>query len=218
MADLLFDLDGTLTDSGPGILNCATLALEHFGIPVPDRQTLRVFVGPPIRDTFRRFGVPEERLEEAVEVFRGRYQTVGKFENTPYPGIPQLLERLTAQGHRLYVATSKPEVTALEILDKFGLGSYFTEICGAAMDGSRDEKAEVIAYLFSKIAAPTGDVLMIGDTTYDVLGAKAFGIPTLGVAWGYGNVAEMEAAGAAAVVSSPEELESYVENHFYSNK
>jgi phosphoglycolate phosphatase len=208
MTDIFFDLDGTLTDSGPGILNCAELALKHFGIPVPSREALRVFVGPPIRDTFRKFGVPEDKIETAVEVFRGRYTTVGKFENTPYPGIRELLEALRADGHRLYVATSKPEVTAKEILDKFDLSHYFEKICGAAMDGSRDDKAQVIAYLLSGRAPE--DVLMVGDTAYDVLGAKAHGIPTVGVAWGYGDAIQMLEAGAVRIVEKPEELLQYL--------
>jgi phosphoglycolate phosphatase len=208
MTDIFFDLDGTLTDSGPGILNCAELALRHFGIPVPSREALRVFVGPPIRDTFRKFGVPEAEIETAVEVFRGRYTTIGKFENTPYPGIRELLEALTADGHRLYVATSKPEVTAKEILDKFDLSRYFEKICGAAMDGSRDDKAQVIAYLLSGRAPE--DVLMVGDTAYDVLGAKTHGIPTVGVAWGYGDTAQMLEAGAVKIVEKPQELLQYL--------
>jgi phosphoglycolate phosphatase len=208
MTDIFFDLDGTLTDSGPGILNCAELVLRHFGIPVPSREALRVFVGPPIRDTFRKFGVPEDQIETAVEVFRGRYTTVGKFENTPYPGIRELLEALTADGHRLYVATSKPEVTAKEILDKFDLSRYFEKICGAAMDGSRDDKAQVIAYLLGGRAPE--DVLMVGDTAYDVLGAKAHGIPTVGVAWGYGDTAQMLEAGAVKIVEKPQELLQYL--------
>jgi phosphoglycolate phosphatase len=208
MTDIFFDLDGTLTDSGPGILNCAELVLTHFGIPVPSREALRVFVGPPIRDTFRKFGVPEDQIETAVEVFRGRYTTVGKFENTPYPGIRELLEALKADGHRLYVATSKPEVTAKEILDKFDLSRYFEKICGAAMDGSRDDKAQVIAYLLAGRAPE--DVLMVGDTAYDVLGAKAHGIPTVGVAWGYGDTAQMLEAGAVKIVEKPLELLQYL--------
>ena len=98
---ILFDLDGTLTDSGEGIINCAALALEHFGIPVPCREEMRVFVGPPLHETFIKFGVPAERANEAVDIYRSRYIPIGKYENTPYPGIRELLERLQAQGHRL---------------------------------------------------------------------------------------------------------------------
>lgn len=201
---LFFDLDGTLTDSGPGIMNCAQLALEAYGIQAP-REALRAFVGPPLRVSFARFGVPEAELDQAISLFRSRYQTVGKFENLPYPGIPALLEQLQEAGFPLYVATSKPEVTAKEILAHFHLDGYFLEICGATMDSSRENKADVIAYLLQKAGGPHG-VLMIGDTDYDVLGAAAHGIPTIGVSWGYGTANSMAAAGALAVVDTPQAL------------
>ncbi len=202
---ILFDLDGTLTDSGEGIINCATLALEHFGLPVPDREAMRVFVGPPLHETFMKFGVPADQTEEAIRVYRSRYVPIGKFENVPYPGIRELLEKLTAQGHRLYVATSKPEEMSVEILEHFGLAKYFTLICGATLDLSRNSKAAVIAYLLEQ-AGHEDALVMVGDTAFDVIGAKAHGIPTIGVAWGYGTVADMEKAGAAAIVYSTEEL------------
>ena len=105
---ILFDLDGTITDSGEGIMNCAELALRHFGLPVPDRQTMRVFVGPPLDKTFMEFGVPADQTGEAIRVYRSRYTTIGLFENFPYPGIEEVLKKLQANGHRLFVATSKP--------------------------------------------------------------------------------------------------------------
>ena len=202
---ILFDLDGTLTDSGEGIINCASLALRHYGIPVPDRETMRVFVGPPLRDTFFKFGVPEDKLDEAVEVYRSRYIPIGKFENTPYPGIYDLLARLKAEGHKLYVATSKPEQMSMDILNKFELTPYFDLLAGATLDGSRDHKADVIAYLLQQTGSDM-DAIMVGDTVYDVVGAAAHGIPTVGVSWGYGNVSEMENAGAKAIAHTMEEL------------
>jgi len=202
---ILFDLDGTLTDSGEGIINCATLALEHFGLPVPSREEMGVFVGPPLDQTFIQFGVPEDRAMEAVQVFRSRYLTVGKYENTPYPGIHALLARLKTQGHRLFVATSKPEETAVDILHKFELAEYFEEICGASFDHARVHKADVIAYLLGKIGTPE-NMLMVGDTEFDVLGAAAHGIPTIGVSWGYGKVAAMLEAGAIAIASTTDAL------------
>lgn len=202
---ILFDLDGTLTDSGEGILNCATVTLEHFGLPVPPRDEMRVFVGPPLRDTFFKYGVPADRLDEAVAVYRKRYVPIGMFENHPYPGIEELLKKLIAQGHKLYVATSKPEWMSIEILTKFGLSSYFTIIAGSTMDGVRDAKADVIAYLLEQ----TGNIenaIMVGDTAFDVIGASAHGIPTIGVSWGYGTVESMVSAGAAGIAHSMEEL------------
>ena len=202
---IFFDLDGTLTDSGEGIINSAILGLEHFGIPVPSREELRVFVGPPLDQTFIKFGVPADRAREAIEVFRSRYVVKGKFENLPYPGITEALQTLKAQGHRLFVATSKPEVTALEVLEKFELTQYFEQIVGATMDGSRSHKADVIAYLLNKLSE-VPSIVMVGDTAFDVTGAAAHGIPTIGVSWGYGEVADMEKAGALAIAHSMDEL------------
>ena len=202
---VIFDLDGTLTDSGEGIMNCAELALSHFGLPIPPRDQLRVFVGPPLDETFIKFGVKPEDTDEAIRVYRSRYTTVGKFENYPYPGIPELLQRLKQDGCRLFVATSKPEGVSKEIMDKFGLSPYFEEICGATLDGSRGSKADVIAYLLGKIRNISRAV-MVGDTAFDVIGAKYHGIPTIGVAWGYGKVQDMIDADAVHIAENPEEL------------
>ena len=206
---ILFDLDGTLTDSGEGIINCASLALEHFGIPVPDRETMRVFVGPPLDKTFREFGVPADKTDEAIAVYRSRYIPIGKWENTPYPGVEALLKKLKAQGHRLFVATSKPEEMSKEILTKFGLAQYFERICGATLDGTRSKKEDVIAYLLSLTQGET-EAIMVGDTTYDVIGAAHHGIPTAAVAWGYGKVEDMQAAGAAFIAHTMDELYEYL--------
>lgn len=202
---ILFDLDGTLTDSGEGIIKCASLALEHFGLPVPDWEEMRTFVGPPLGDSFIRHGVPEERVEEAIAVYRSRYIPVGKFENHPYPGIRELLEQLKQQGHTLFVATSKPEAMSIEILEHFDLAKYFQQICGATMDGTRSSKASVIEYLIAGNGRDSR-MIMVGDTKFDILGAKAHGIPAVGVAWGYGEISDMRAAGAAAIAENPQQL------------
>ena len=202
---ILFDLDGTLTDSGEGIINCAIVALEHFHLPIPSQEELRVFVGPPLQESFLRFGVPADRVDEAIQVYRSRYIPIGKFENIPYPGIRELLEALKAEGHKLYVATSKPETMSVEILEHFGLARYFDQICGASMDASRSTKEAVIAYLLEQNGR-ADNMVMVGDTKFDVIGAKKHGIPTIGVAWGYGEVADMLAAGAAAIAQTTEEL------------
>lgn len=206
---ILFDLDGTLTDSGEGIINCAEAALGHFGLPIPPREQMRVFVGPPLHETFQKFGVAPEQTEEAIRVYRERYIPIGKYENTPYPGIRELLENLKAAGHRLYVATSKPETTSIEILEHFDLAKYFDRICGASMDLSRNSKEDVIAYLLEQNGR-ADNMIMVGDTKFDVLGAKAHGIPTVGVAWGYGEAADMLEAGAVKIAYTMEELESYL--------
>ncbi len=202
---VLFDLDGTLTDSGEGIINCAIYALEHYGLPIPSREEMRVFVGPPLHETFQKFGVREDQAEEAIRIYRERYIPIGKFENTPYPGIRELLEALKAKGHKLYVATSKPETTSVEILEHFDLAKYFDRICGASMDLSRNSKEAVIAYLLEENGR-ADNITMVGDTKFDIIGANAHGIPAIGVSWGYGEVADMEAAGAKAIAHNMEEL------------
>lgn len=202
---ILFDLDGTLTDSGEGIINCAILALEHFGCPIPDREEMRTFVGPPLHESFIRHGVPADKTDEAIRVYRSRYIPIGAYENTPYPGVEMLLQILKQQGHTLYVATSKPEEMSVKILEHFGLAKYFDRICGASMDTSRSSKEDVIAYLLS-LCGRDENILMVGDTKFDILGAAAHGIPAIGVAWGYGKVEDMEAAGAKAIARSMEEL------------
>ena len=202
---VLFDLDGTLTDSGEGIINCAALALEHFGLPIPSREEMRVFVGPPLHETFQRFGIPADRTVEAIQIYRSRYIPIGMFENTPYPGIKELLEALKTDGYTLYVATSKPEEMSITILERFGLAPYFDRICGASTDTSRSTKDAVIAYLLDRSGAKA-DMVMVGDTKYDVLGAKAHGIPAIGVSWGYGSTEEMLAAGAIGIADTMEQL------------
>ena len=202
---IFFDLDGTLTDSGEGIINCAAFALETLGLDVPDRVTMRCFVGPPLRDTFMKFGVREDQTEEAIRIYRSRYLPIGKYENKPYPGVIELLERLRAEGHHLYVATSKPESTAMDVMNHFDIAKYFTLICGATMDGSREEKSQVIAYLLSLIDSPS-QAIMVGDTAFDVTGAAAHGIPTIGVSWGYGSVEDMERSGAIGIAHTMDEL------------
>ena len=201
---IIFDLDGTLTDSAEGITNSVRLVMEHFGIPVPGMDILRTFVGPPLHDMFVKHGIPEDRVEEGIQVFRSRYLTVGKFENKPYPGISEMLQVLKDQGHTLYVATSKPEPQAIEILEHFDLAKYFDQICGASLDRSRVDKEDVLRYLLKD--SQKGTAVMVGDTVYDVVGAKALGMPTIGVSWGYGPVDDMQNAGAVAIANSVDQL------------
>lgn len=211
---ILFDLDGTLTDSGEGIIKCARLALSHFDIPQPTDAEMRVFVGPPLRDTFVAFGVPIWEVEEAVRIYRSRYTTVGKYENIPYEGIQYLLERLKAEGYHLFVATSKPEDMAVDILNHFDMAKYFDLICGAVRTADRDTKEKVIAYLLeqAKDGEQPPHIIMVGDTSFDVLGAKAHGIPTVGVTWGYGRAEDMTNAGAVAVVEDTQALYEVLTN------
>ena len=202
---ILFDLDGTLTDSGEGIINCVIYALERFGLPIPSRESLRFFVGPPLHESFIKQGVPADRAEEAVAVYRERYVPTGMFENTPYPGVRELLETLKTEGHTLYVASSKPEWMCVEILKHFELDKYFSMICGATMDTSRTNKEAVIEYLIRENGR-ADNMVMVGDTKFDVIGARAHGIPCIGVSWGYGSAEEMQAAGAASIADTMTEL------------
>lgn len=206
---ILFDLDGTLVDSGEGVLKCAELALRHFNLPIPSPEEMRTFVGPPLRDSFLRFGCTEEMAQEAIAVYRRRYTTVGKFELFVYPGIEKLLQDLTAAGCKLYVATSKPETVSVEILQHLGLARYFTYIAGADQDKGRSTKSEVIAYLLAQVGNLDG-ALMVGDTAYDVIGSAQHGIPCAGISWGYGTLESIEAAHPAVIVHSTEELLAFV--------
>lgn len=206
---ILFDLDGTLVDSGEGVLKCAELALRHFDLPIPTPEEMRTFVGPPLRDSFLRFGCTEEMAQEAIAVYRRRYTTVGKFELFVYPGIEKLLQDLTAAGCKLYVATSKPETVSVEILQHLGLARYFTYIAGADQDKGRSTKSEVIAHLLAQVGNLDG-ALMVGDTAYDVIGSAQHGIPCAGVSWGYGTVESMEAAHPAIIVHSTDELLTFI--------
>lgn len=202
---VFFDLDGTLTDSGPGIMNSAAYAFERMGYPVPPSAVLRTFVGPPLHESFLRNGIPAEMAEKAVAVFRERYMPIGKYENTPYEGIRTFLESLKSLGFHLMIATSKPEEIAIEVLEHFDLAKYFDKICGGSMDLSRTSKEAVIAYLLEENGRDA-EMVMVGDTKFDIIGAKRHGIPAIGVSWGYGDVGEMEQAGAAAIAKTPEDL------------
>ena len=204
MKKILFDLDGTLTDSGEGIMHCAELTLRHYGLPIPTRDELRSIVGPPLKDSFHRYGISASELENAVDFYRKHYLSVGQFENFPYPGIREVLERLKSDGHQLYVATSKPESMAQNILRYFELDRYFDIICGAVSDAQRSTKEKVIEHLLSQLENRE-DLVMVGDTIYDVKGAAYHGIPCVAVTWGYGVVEDMLAAGAI-IVDTMDEL------------
>ena len=208
---LLFDLDGTLTDSKPGIINSVKYALRHYDI-VPDESTLHEFIGPPLVDSMKRFyGFDDKKAAEAVAYYREFFSETGIFQNSVYPGIDDALKRLTESGAELYVATSKPEVFAVRILEHFNLSRYFRGIYGATFDGSISEKADVIAYALREIK-PTdmSRVLMIGDRSYDVLGARKNGIDCAGVLYGYGNEDELTRAGAVMLLKNTNDIPSVI--------
>lgn len=204
--NLLFDLDGTLTDSSEGIIKSVLYTYEKMQLDPPEESVLHTFIGPPLSDSFVKHGVPEKDKDKAVAIYRERYNSIGKFENAPYPGMIELLQKLKDEGFKLYVATSKPEKTAIEVLDHFEMTGYFDEIAGATFDSSRVQKEDVIRYLLDKMEENDEGTVMIGDTTFDVLGAAELGIPCIAVTWGFGDETEMQKAGAVSIVGEMDEL------------
>ncbi len=206
--DIFFDLDGTLTDSGPGIMRCASLALGNFDISEKDVGNLRRFIGPPLYDSFVDFyGFSEEEANEAVRIFRAEYTVSGIFENYPYPGIDSCLSALRDMGKRLYVATSKPEALALQVLDRFDLTKYFTLVGGATMDISRARKNDVLRYMIESAGSfDKNTAVMVGDRFYDMNGASLFGLHAVGVTYGYGSKQELIDSGAEKIADDTSEL------------
>lgn len=207
----LFDLDGTLTDSGEGITNSVRHALHRFGIMEYDESVLRKFIGPPLAESFQKyFDLSQEEACKGIDYYREYYTDGGMFENAVYDGIKELLEGLKAKGKTLIVATSKPELFAEQILEHFGLAEYFDCIAGTSMDETRVHKDEVIAYAMQKYKGiDHKKAVMIGDRSNDIMGGKANGMDTIGVLYGFGSREELEEAGADIIVEKPEEILLY---------
>ncbi|MFI3069255.1 HAD family hydrolase [Streptococcus suis] len=204
---ILFDLDGTLTDSGQGILNSVAYALEKMGIEEPDTANLNQFIGPPLYESFSRFyQLSPEDTQSAVDAFRVYFKEKGMFENQLYPGIIPLLEELRTAGKTLIIATSKPEIFAKQILEHFGIAHYFDVIAGASLDSSRISKADVIGYAINQLEAFPKHAVMIGDREHDIEGARMHQLPAIGVLYGYGNKQEFEKAGATMIVETIQDL------------
>lgn len=203
---ILFDLDGTLTDSAPGIIHSVQYALNKYGIKAEDEE-LRVFIGPPLIHSFQeRFGFDHDKALEAVAFYREYFTAGGMFENSVYPGIEKLLGKLKQDGKRLAVATSKPELFSRQILEHFALTPYFDFIGGAAMDESRATKTEVLAYVLETLQADPKTAVMIGDRKNDIEAAAALGTQSIGVLYGYGSKEELAAAGATVFAETPEDI------------
>lgn len=202
---ILFDLDGTITDSAPGVTNSFAYALAAYGIHA-DPADLRMVVGPPLHESFIRFfGFSEEEAFRAVEKYREYYRDRGIFENRVYDGIPELLSALSGTGKRLLIASSKPLIFVEKVLDHFGIQGFFKHICGSELDGRRTDKAEVIDWALSLIGGSTDGVLMVGDRSFDVIGGHAAGLHVVGALWGYGDREEL--AEADYIAESPAELQ-----------
>lgn len=205
---ILFDLDGTLTDSEPGIINSIEYALKKYGIEMENKADLRKFLGPPLKESFKQFcGFSEEKAEQAVEFYREYFREKGIFENNVYQGVVELLEALKAQNKRLIVATSKPEPFTYRILEHFDLLKYFDFVAGSNMDNTRCKKDEVIAYALNSCGiTDLQSVIMIGDREHDIIGANKVGIASIGVLYGYGDLQELETAGATYIAKNTREI------------
>ena len=202
---ILFDLDGTLTDPAEGITKAVEAALNHYGITVADRAALHKFIGPPLDESFPEFyGFDAARTAEATEVFRAYFDRQGWRENIPSPGVEDIPRAHRAAGKRLLVATSKPEVFALRIMEHFGLARYFDHICGAPMDNQEGaKKAAVIRDALRRAGVEDlSTAVMVGDRRHDIDGARQAGLEAVGVLWGYGDLQELEASHPVHIVES----------------
>ena len=214
---LFFDLDGTLTDPAFGITNSFIYALKYFGMEIPSYETLCTFIGPPLPDTFKNLlGFSEEKAAEGVKKYREYFSEKGLFENTVYPGIPELLAKLKEAGKKLVVATSKPEEFSVKIIEHFGLAQYFENVCGSLMDESRSKKDQVIEYAIERNGIKDrSQILMIGDRKHDMIGAKKCGITACGVLYGYGDFEELKSNGADMIAKDVKDLEVLLTSNLF---
>ena len=207
VATVLFDLDGTLTDPKVGIVASIRHAMAALGRPLGPDVDLDWCIGPPLIEAFARLLDADHDLAGAgVAAYRDRYGVVGLYENEVYRGIPALLDACASAGQRLVLATSKPRVFAERILDHFDLARRFAAIHGSELDGTRVQKTDLVPWILAREKIDPASAVMVGDREHDVFGARAAGVATIGVAWGYGSPGELEAAGAAAVVETVADL------------
>lgn len=204
---ILFDLDGTLTDPKEGITRSFQYALEKLGYREDDLEELTKVIGPPLWDSFQDFyGMTWEQANQGVQFYRERYRKQGLFENKLIPGIPELLIDLKLAGKKLAVATSKPTVYSITILEHFGIDQPFDEIIGSNLDGTRINKDEIIRHVLSLFDVTPDQAVMIGDRKHDILGAKANQMESIGVLFGYGSTEEFQQSGADRIVATVDEL------------
>ena len=203
--NVLFDLDGTLSDPVEGITRCIQYALERMDVAPPARAELLPHIGPPLRDTFSLIlqTTDRPRIERAVELYRERFSEVGLFENVVYDGVPEMLAQVRASSRRLFLATSKMRGFTLRILEHFTLFEYFDGVYGSEPDGTLGEKADLIRHILAAESLRSGETLMVGDRKYDVAGAKQNGCLAAGVTYGYGSAEELTQAGADFLCHSP---------------
>lgn len=206
---VLLDLDGTLSDSEPGIMRSLQWACELEGFPIPTEEQVRSVIGPPFELGLPSIGIPDDALSRVINRYRERYEEIGLYENTLYEGIVNMLDALSINGLSLSIATAKPERTALRIIEHFGLTERFEAIVGASYTPERRAKAQVITHALGILGIPLGypqmatEVIMVGDRDHDVLGAMHNGIPCIGVNWGYGSPEELLTSGAVTMADTP---------------
>ena len=207
---ILFDLDGTLTDSSQGIINAIVYALKKMGVNDYDMSLLKKFLGPPLHESFEKFfHFDKKESLQAVEYYREYFSTKGLFENKVYCGITDLLKTLKENGNTLILATSKPQPFTDRIMQHFDLVKYFDFIAGSNMDTTRSKKAEVIEYAIAECnIKDKSSVVMVGDRAEDMIGAQTVGIDSIGVEYGYGTFDELENTGATYIAKTVEELKS----------
>lgn len=208
---ILFDLDGTISDSSEGITKGIQIALKSLGIE-EDRESLRKFIGPPLKYSFSHFyDFDEETTERGIKAYRAYYAETGLFENEPYEGIDKLLKRIKDSGRKLAVATSKPETFSIQILEKFGLAQYFDIIGGASLDAKKGDKAEIVEEVLAKFGNPDkSKVVLVGDTKFDANGAAQVGIDCIGVLYGFGTRESLEEAGAKYIAETIDDIYQYL--------
>ena len=207
----IFDLDGTITDSGPGIMNAIRYAVKKRGLPDVPEEVLRSFIGPPLKEQFRSvFGLSDDEGTIMVATYREYYGEKGIFENRVYDGVPEVLQKLQEAGVRILMATSKPEKYAKQIAEHFGFDKYFDFIGGACMDGRRTDKHDVIEYVIDSCKVCRENTVMIGDRRHDMIGASKAGIRSIGVLYGYGSREELEEAGAERIAVTPGDIVKFI--------
>lgn len=209
---ILFDLDGTLTEPAEGITNSVAYALDKAGLPYGSKESLKKYIGPPLHESFAEdYGLSLEQGLQMVDYYREYYTVKGLFENRLFDGIPELLSHLKDKGKTLIVATSKPEVYSIKILENFGILKYFDFVSGATLDSSRVKKADVIAHALDSLKiSDTSEMIMVGDRHHDIEGAAHHGIDSLGVLFGYGSREELCGAGATYIAETVEDIKKFI--------
>jgi phosphoglycolate phosphatase len=204
--DILIDLDGTITDPARGIIGSCQYALRKLGAPIPEYNALAWIIGPPLRQSFARLLAPGGDAEEALRLYREVYAAGGLRDADVYPGVPQALVELRGIANRIFVCTAKPTVFARQVLEHFGLDGHFDRIYGPELDGRLDDKAELMAHMIKVERITPQSSVMIGDRDNDIRAAKANGMPSIGVLWGYGGREELVTAGATVLCERPGQL------------